>query len=160
MHDYAGQDRLFRVRFPVTVDGGAPVSEVGNAVVGRGFGTPNVDVGDVPFTLDNPAYDWFALGATAGVALAEHEGEKPYASQAIGIAEVIVPDYLYDDDFRRLSIGSVRKGVTSTVTRHDGHRYGVIYIDSNLPDVRIVWRPIRQPLRRRVAGGVRLRLPG
>jgi len=138
LHDYAGQDRLFRVRFPVAVEGGAPVSEVGNAVVGRGFGTPNVDVGEVPFTLDNPAYDWFALGATARVALAEHDGEKPYASQAIGIAEVIVPDDpSLDDDVRRLSIALVRKGVTSTVTRHDGHRYGVMYIDSNLPDVRI-----------------------
>ena len=42
-----------------------------------------------------------------------------------------------DEDVRRLSIALVRKGVTSTVTRDDGDRYGVLHIDSNLPDVRI-----------------------
>ena len=62
---FAGHDRLFRVRFPVDVEGGRPVSEVGNAVVARPFGFPNVDVGQAPFTLDNPAYNWFGLGATA-----------------------------------------------------------------------------------------------
>jgi alpha-mannosidase len=138
LHDYQGQDRLFRIRFPVAVQGGAPISEVGNAVVGRGFGTPNVDVGEVPFTLDNPAYDWFGLGATARVALRDPRGGEPYASSAIGIAELIVPDDpALDEVIRRLSIALVRKGVTSTVTRHDGHRYGVMHIDSNLPDVRI-----------------------
>ena len=137
LHDYRGQDRLFRIRFPVAVDGGAPISEVGNAVVGRGFGTPNVDVGDVPFTLDNPAYDWFGLGATARVALRDADGGEPYASTAIGIAELIVPhDPSLDDDVRRLSIALVRKGVTSSVAprrpslRRDVHRL-------DLPDVRI-----------------------
>ena len=69
LHDYRGQDRLFRVRFPAAVEGGAPVSETGNAVVGRPFGRPNVDTAEVPFTLDHPAYNWFALGTTARVAL-------------------------------------------------------------------------------------------
>ena len=31
LHDYHGHDRLFRVRFPAAVEGGASVSEVGNA---------------------------------------------------------------------------------------------------------------------------------
>jgi alpha-mannosidase len=140
LHDFAGHDRLFRVRFPVSVEGGAPVSEVGNAVIGRGFGTPNVDVSEVPFTLDNPAYDWFAVGATARITLADPSSAdgEPYASEAIGVAEVIVPDsQSLDDDVRRLSVALVRKGVTSTVTSPDGHRYGVLNIDSNLPDVRI-----------------------
>jgi alpha-mannosidase len=140
VHEYAGQDRLFRVRFPVAVEGGAPISEVGNAVVGRGFGTPNVDVSEVPFTLDNPAYNWFGLGATARVAFvdASTPAGEPYASTAIGVAEVIVPDDpSLDEAVRRLSVALVRNGVTSTVSRHDGHRYGVLHIDSNLPDVRI-----------------------
>ena len=38
---------------------------------------------------------------------------------------------------RELVIALVRQGVTSTVSRHDGHRYGVLHIDSNLPDVRL-----------------------
>jgi hypothetical protein len=140
LHGYAGQDRLFRVRFPVSVEGGAPLSEVGNAVIGRGFGTPNVDVSEQPFTLDNPAYDWFGLGATARISLADPStsSAEPYASIAIGVAEVIVSDDpMLDEDIRRLSIALVRTGVTSTVTRHDGHRYGALHIDSNVPDIRI-----------------------
>ena len=140
LHDFRGQDRLFRVRFPVAVDGGAPVSEVGNAAIGRPFGRPNVDVAVVPFTLDHPAYNWFALGATARVAIGT-SGEDPSgtrASHAIGVAEVIVPDDpALDASVRDLVIALVRKGVTSTVSRDDGHRYGVLHIDSNLPDVRL-----------------------
>jgi alpha-mannosidase len=140
LRGYAGHDRLFRVRFPVSVEGGAPISETANAVVGRGFGTPNVDVAEVPFTLDNPAYDWFGLGATALIELTDPNSvsTEPYASQAIGVAEVIVPDDpSLDEGVRGLSVALVRKGVTSTVSRDDGHRYGVLHIDSNLPDVRI-----------------------
>jgi alpha-mannosidase len=138
--DYAGQDTLFRLRFPIALEGGRPVSEVGNAVIGRGFGFPEVDVAVVPFTLDNPAYNWFGLGSTARVALVDERasGREPRASRAIGIAEVVelgLPEH--DEAVRRLAVALVRKGVTSTVSRHDGHRYGILNIDSNLPDVRI-----------------------
>src|SRR4029077_12852990 len=95
LHGSAGHDRLFRVRFPIAIEGGASVSEVGNAVVGRPFGRPNVDVAEVPFTLDHPAYNWFALGATARVALGDKSGgagADSRASRAISVAEVIVPD--------------------------------------------------------------------
>ena len=140
LHDYRGHDRLFRVRFPAAVEGGASISEVGNATIGRPFGRPNVDVAVVPFTLDHPAYNWFALGATARVAL-EPEGDVPSvarASRAIGVAEVVVPDDPgLDLAVRNLVIALVRKGVTSTVSREDGGRYGVLHIDSNLPDVRL-----------------------
>ena len=44
----------------------------------------------------------------------------------------------YDDAVRDLVVALVRQGITSTVTRHDGSRYGVLHIDSNLPDVRLV----------------------
>jgi hypothetical protein len=137
---YTGQDRLFRVRFPVAVEGGAPVSEVGNAVVGRPFGFPNVDVSEVPFTLDNPAYNWFALGATARVSLVDpnEPTAEGRASRAIGVAEVIAcDDPELDDAVRGLVVALVRQGVTSTLSRHDGPRYGVLHIDSNLPDVRL-----------------------
>ena len=137
---FAGHDRLFRVRFPIDVEGGRPVSEVGNAVIARPFGFPNVDVGQAPFTLDNPAYNWFGLGATALVELrptgTPEEGPR---ATAIGVAEVIVVDDMaYDDAVRDLVVALVRQGITSTVTRHDGSRYGVLHIDSNLPDVRLV----------------------
>ena len=140
IHDYDSHDRLFRLRFPAAVEGGAPVSETGNAVIGRPFGRPNVDVAEVPFTLDHPAYNWFALGATARVALGAPGApvSEARAARAIGVAEVVVPDDPRQDDaVRELVIALVRQGVTSTVSRHDGHRYGVLHIDSNLPDVRL-----------------------
>ena len=143
--DYAGQDTLFRVRFPLAVEGGRPISETGNAVVGRGFGFPEIDVAMVPFTLDHPAYNWFGVGNTARVDLLDREdgGRPPRASRAIGIAEVIglgIPEH--DEAVRALAVALVRQGVTSTVSRHDGHRYGILNIDSNLPDVRIaIGRP-------------------
>jgi alpha-mannosidase len=141
LHDYRGHDRLFRVRFPAAVEGGAPVSETGNAVIGRPFGRPNVDVATVPFTLDHPAYNWFALGATARIELGEAGSSRSEAraARAIGIADVVVPDDPRQDSaVRSLVIALVRQGVTSTVSRHDGSRYGVMHIDSNLPDVRLV----------------------
>ena len=117
-----------------------PVSETGNAVIGRPFGRPNVNVAEVPFTLDHPAYNWFALGATARIALGAPGApvSEARAARAIGVAEVVVPDDPRQDDaVRELVIALVRQGVTSTVSRHDGHRYGVLHIDSNLPDVRL-----------------------
>ncbi len=140
LDEYDGQDRLFRVRFAAAVDGGAPVSEVGNAVVGRGFGFPNVDVAEVPFTLDNPAYNWFALGSTARIALVDPDapGGDARGGHAIGVAEVIAPDdERQDDAVRGLVVALVRQGVTSTLSTDDGSRYGVLHIDSNLPDVRL-----------------------
>ncbi|MFL5726385.1 MAG: glycoside hydrolase family 38 C-terminal domain-containing protein [Chloroflexota bacterium] len=139
LHDYSDHDRLFRVRFPAAVEGGTAISEVGNAVVGRPFGTPNVDVAEVPFTLDHPAYNWFALGATARVELIdEAEPSAVRASHAISVAEVVAPDDArLDPSLRDLVVALVRQGVTSTLTRDEGHRYGVLHIDSNLPDVRV-----------------------
>jgi alpha-mannosidase len=139
VHQYNGHDRLFRVRFPVAIDGGTAISEVGNAVVGRPFGTPNVDVAEVPFTLDHPAYNWFALGATARVALIDEADRSAVrASRAISVAEVVAPDDArLDSSLRDLVVALVRQGVTSTLTRDEGHRYGVLHIDSNLPDVRV-----------------------
>ena len=137
---YRDSDRLFRIRFPAAVEGGASVSEVGNAVVGRGFGFPNVDVAKVPFTLDHPAYNWFGLSSAARIALVDDAAGRggPRASQAISIAEVVVPDDPSQDDaVRGLVVALVRQGVTSTLSTHDGSRYGVLHIDSNLPDVRI-----------------------
>jgi alpha-mannosidase len=138
LHGFSGQDKLFRVRFAADVSGGMPVSEVGNAVIGRGPGFPNVDIADSRFTLDNPAYNWFALGATATVAVGEAGANGRRAARAISVAEVVVPTDLEDDGaVRDLVIALARAGVTSTLSRHDGSRAGILTLDSNLPDVRI-----------------------
>jgi alpha-mannosidase len=144
-HDYVGQDRLFRVRFPAAIAGGRSLSEVGNAVIGRAFGRPNVDVAEVPFTLDNPSYNWFGLGSTARIDLVEGTGgaggvraTEPYSAISISVAEIIAADdERHDDAIRGLVTALVRSGVTSTVTRDVGPRYGELHIDSNLPDIRI-----------------------
>jgi len=140
LDDYEGQDRLFRVRFSAAVEGGRPVSETGNATIARGFGFPNVDVAKVPFTLDNPAFNWFGLGTSARVSLVETGSETatPSSEVAIGIAEVVASgDPALDEAVRALVVALVRQGVTSTVSSHNRDRYGVLHIDSNLPDVRI-----------------------
>ncbi|HEY3523172.1 MAG TPA: glycosyl hydrolase-related protein, partial [Candidatus Limnocylindrales bacterium] len=57
---------------------------------------------------------------------------------AIGIGEVVAPDAAtLDEGLHDLVVALVRAGVTSTLTRPDGPRYGVLHIDSNLPDVRL-----------------------
>ncbi|GAA1080341.1 NEW3 domain-containing protein [Kitasatospora arboriphila] len=135
--DFAGADRLLRVRFPVDLPGGLPVSEVAGAVVGRGFALPDVDAAEAPWTLDNPANTWFGLGSTARVSLTGPDG-APLGERAIGVAEVIVPSADDAHGARELVVALARVGVTATTTGADRARYGWLDVDSNLPDVRIV----------------------
>jgi alpha-mannosidase len=122
-----GKDRLLRVRFPADVPGGLPVYQTATAVIGRSFGAPEADAARRWFTLDNPAWQWFGLGAVASV---DHEGLRT----AIGVAEVVCPAAV---EARDLVVALVRSGVTATCSAADGPRCGDASIDSNLPDVRI-----------------------
>src|SRR5690606_6671056 len=72
--DFLGEDRLLRLRWPCPIPGAMPVSEVGNAVIGRGFGllhppgsSDSVDTAVFPYTLDNPAHGWFGLSSAVRV---------------------------------------------------------------------------------------------
>ena len=72
--EFTGADRLLRLRWPCPVPGALPVSEVGDAVIGRGFGLLHekgqeaaVDSATHPWTLDNPAYGWFGLSSAVRV---------------------------------------------------------------------------------------------
>jgi alpha-mannosidase len=137
--DFRGSDRLLRLRWPTAVRGGLPVSEVGNAVIGRGFGIVDVDTAEAPWTLDNPAYGWFGVGSTARVRLADVAGGGPGPTgRAIGVAEVVADAGLVTStEVRDLVVALVRAGVTSTTSVDTGSRYGHLDVDSNLPDVRI-----------------------
>ena len=129
---FSGEDTLFRVRFPVDVEGAMPVSGVAGAVVGRTFGFPSVDVAEVPFTLDYPAYDWFGLSRCLKVELGENE------ARAISVAEVVIPaGQDWGDIGDELAEALIKQGVTSTVSTDEDGRYGLIDFDSNLPDARI-----------------------
>ena len=79
--DFIGEDRLLRLRWPCPVPGAMPVSEVGDAVVGRGFAllhndSGSVDTAEHPWTLDNPAYGWFGLSSAARVRVGDGGDRK------------------------------------------------------------------------------------
>ncbi|WP_329569513.1 NEW3 domain-containing protein [Kitasatospora sp. NBC_01266] len=135
--DHSGADRLLRLRFPLDLPGTLPVSEVAEAVVGRGFALPEVDVAEAPWTLDNPANTWFGLSATARVTLTDPAG-NPLGERALGVAEVVVPEPAAAAEARELVVALARAGVTATTASADWSRYGWLDVDSNLPDFRIV----------------------
>ena len=137
LDEWDGSDRLVRVRFPTPVPGALPVCEVANAVIGRGFGFPDVDSADAPWTLDNPAYSWCALSSTASVRIND-EASGDVSRRALGVADVVVPR---ERDGGRLARDLVqalaRVGVTATTSSASGPRYGLLAVDSNLPDFRV-----------------------
>ncbi|MPY63153.1 glycoside hydrolase family 38 N-terminal domain-containing protein [Streptomyces spongiae] len=144
---YDGADRLIRVRWPSSVQGGLPVHEVADAVIGRGFGFVEVDSERFPWTLDNPANTWFGLGSTARVAVHDDSGAL-LGHRSMGVAELVYADW---DDAGELgtplAAALVRAGVTATSTIAGGQRYGDLEVDSNLPDIRIaVGAPERNSL--------------
>jgi alpha-mannosidase len=136
--EFTGADRLLRVRWPCPVPGALPVSEVGDAVIGRGFGlmhdrgeTSAVDSAQHPWTLDNPAYGWFGLSSAVRVRVG-------HTVRAVSVAEVVTPTESVSAPLaRELMVALVRAGVTATCSGADKSRYGDLAVDSNLPDARI-----------------------
>jgi alpha-mannosidase len=134
--DFTGEDRLLRLRWPCPVPGAMPVSEVGDAVVGRGFAllhndSGSVDTADHPWTLDNPAYSWFGLSSAARVRVGD-------GVRAVSVAEVVASTEPIGGLLARdLVVALVRAGVTATCSSADKPRYGHLGVDSNLPDTRI-----------------------
>jgi alpha-mannosidase len=138
---FTGADRLLRLRWPCPVPGAMPVSEVGTAVIGRGFallhepGTAqSVDTAVHPHTLDNPAHGWFGLSSAARIRFAGS------SVRAISVAEVVMPpdaDAAVAGAVRTLMVALARAGVTATCSTAAAPRYGDLSVDSNLPDVRI-----------------------
>ncbi len=137
--DFTGADQLVRLRWPTPVPGASPVSEVGDAVIGRGFGllhepgsTRSVDTAAHPWTLENPAFGWFGLSSAARIRLGDND------VHAISVAEVVTPDEAGSGPLARdLMVALVRCGVTATCSGADHPRYGHLDVDSNLPDTRI-----------------------
>ena len=136
--EFSGADLLLRLRWPCPVPGALPVSEVGDAVIGRGFGLLHergvesaVDSATQPWTLDNPAYGWFGLSSALRVRVGD-------GYRAVSVAEVVTPTETASADLARsLMVALVRAGVTATCSSADKPRYGDLTVDSNLPDARI-----------------------
>lgn len=135
--EFSGADQLVRLRWPCPIPGAMPVSEVGDAVVGRGFallhdGSRAVDSAKHLWALDNPAYGWFGLSSAARVRV------SGAGVRAVSVAEVVSPtETLSGPLARELMVALVRAGVTATCSGADKPRYGNLAVDSNLPDVRI-----------------------
>ncbi len=141
--DFADADQLLRLRWPCPVPGAMPISEVGDAVVGRGFallhkphsGAESVDTAEHPWTLDNPAYGWFGLSSAVRVRCVSAQGDYV---RAVSVAEVVAPtEPMAGLLARDLMVALVRAGVTATCSSADKPRYGHLGVDSNLPDARI-----------------------
>lgn len=139
IEEFSGADQLVRLRWPCPVAGAMPVSEVGDAVVGRGFallhtpdGSSAVDTGRHLWTLDNPAYGWFGLSSAARIRV------SGAGVRAVSVAEVVSPtEAMAGPLARELMVALVRAGVTATCSAAGKPRYGHLEVDSNLPDVRI-----------------------
>ncbi|WP_253842822.1 NEW3 domain-containing protein [Mycobacterium colombiense] len=135
--EFSGADQLVRLRWPCPVPGAMPVSEVGDAVVGRGFallhdGPDAVDTARHLWTLDNPAYGWFGLSSAARIRVSGTD------VRAVSVAEVVSPtEAMAGPLARELMVALVRAGVTATCSAAGKPRYGHLEVDSNLPDVRI-----------------------
>jgi alpha-mannosidase len=146
--EFTGADRLLRLRWPCPVPGALPVSEVGDAVIGRGFGLIHepgaeaaVDSAQHPWTLDNPAYGWFGLSSAVRVRVggADARSKDNEGVRAVSVAEVVAPTEAASAPLaRQLMVALVRAGVTATCSSSDKPRYGDLGVDSNLPDARIV----------------------
>jgi alpha-mannosidase len=136
--EFTGEDKLLRLRWPCPVPGAMPVSEVGDAVIGRGFAllhqpgsAESVDTAKHPYTLDNPAYGWFGLSSAMRIRVGD-------SVRAVSVAEVVSPSETESAAMaRELMVALVRAGVTATCSSADRSRYGDLEVDSNLPDARI-----------------------
>ena len=137
--DFTGVDKLVRLRWPCPVPGALPVSEVGDAVVGRGFGLLHdhhcgedraVDTAKHPWTLDNPAHGWFGVSSCMRIRVGA-------STRAVSVAEVVAPTEATTAVARDLMVALVRAGVTATCSSADRPRYGHLEVDSNLPDARV-----------------------
>ena len=145
--EFTGADRLLRLRWPCPVPGALPVSEVGDAVIGRGFGLMHeagseaaVDSAIHPRTLDNPAYGWFGLSSAVRVRVGDAgaRSSNDQAVRAVSVAEVVSPSESASAPLARpLMVALARAGVTATCSGADNPRYGDLAVDSNLPDARI-----------------------
>ena len=141
--EFTGADRLLRLRWPCPVPGALPVSEVGDAVIGRGFGLMHEGGGEAavdsavhPWTLDNPAYGWFGLSSAVRVRVGSADARQ--GVRAVSVAEVVSPTESASAPLARpLMVALVRAGVTATCSGADQPRYGDLAVDSNLPDARI-----------------------
>ncbi len=117
-----------------------PVSEVGDAVIGRGFGLMH-DPGrrgrrrhrGAPVDAGQPGVRLVRAVLGGAGPRRRHDG-----AARVSVAEVVSPTEPESAPLaRELMVALVRAGVTATCSSADRPRYGDLDVDSNLPDARI-----------------------
>lgn len=136
--NWRGRRQLLRVEFPVDTPGARPVFETASAAVGRPFAR-DVDTAVDPWTLDNWAHRWAALGSLCEAEVVE--GGTPVHRVVLGVGEIVVargaPREVWSTA-NEIAAAFVRRGVTTTITADDERRYGDLTFDSNVPDFQVV----------------------
>ena len=83
--EFTGEDRLLRLRWPCPVPGAMPVSEVGDAVIGRGFGCYTTGIRDLdPLTPRSTRGRW-TTRPTAGSGCRRRPGCGSATGRARGV---------------------------------------------------------------------------
>ena len=106
-------DRLVRLRWPCPVPGALPVSEVGDAVIGRGFGLMHERGADSAVDAAQHPWTW-TTRPTAGSGCPRRRASASATGCARSVAEVVAADERRRPLARDLMVALVRAGVTAT----------------------------------------------
>lgn len=139
--NYAGRDWLFKVHFPLSVEGGRPVYEVGGAFVARSFCPGDQDTAELPWTQDSAAFQFVDLTVPLVIEGAIGIGGDVLGRLTAGVVEIVCPrtvSMAEDSHAAQMLLALSSVGVTATITWPEFRRFGDIAWDSNLPDLRIV----------------------
>ena len=119
--EFTGADRLLRLRWPCPVPGALPVSEVGDAVIGRGFGLMHDHGPTTPSTPRRTRGRWTTpRTGGSGLSSARAGPRRRRRPRAVSVAEVVPADGRRPAALARdLVVALVRAGVTATCSSAD-----------------------------------------
>lgn len=139
--DYAGRDWMFKVHFPLAVEGGRPVYEVSGGFVARTYCPGDQDTAKLPWTQDSAAFQFVDLTVPLVIEGAIGIGGDVLGRLSAGMVEIVCPrtaSMTEDSHAAQMLLALSSVGVTASITWPDFRRFGDIAWDSNLPDLRIV----------------------
>jgi len=139
--DYGGADWLFKVHFPLAIEGGRPVYEVGGPVVSRTYCPGDQDTREMPWTQDSAANHYVDLAVPLRLAGTVGIGGEVLGAQSLGMAEIVCPSdrsMAPEGPIGQLLLALSSHGVSATVTWPEFRRFGDLAWDSNVPDFRLV----------------------
>ncbi|MCX7599602.1 MAG: hypothetical protein N2512_12165 [Armatimonadetes bacterium] len=139
--DYSGRDWMFKVHFPLAVEGGRPVYEIGGSYVARTYCPGDQDTAELPWTQDSAAFEFVDLTVPLVIEGAIGIGGDVLGRLSAGMVEIVCPrtaSMAEDSHAAQMLLALSSVGVTATITWPESRRFGDIAWDSNLPDLRIV----------------------